>query len=397
MTWLLTRLRDRRGFALFPTFLLLVLIASLAVTGLTLSSLDLRSTSHYRTGNQALVSAESGLIHGLSAMNTRGVQSFNLDVVQQWSTLWGASAKTMPSYSDYTYTVVVAADAANPDDRGTITATGTAPLQAQRRLRVALVRSGIGGSPGALYLASDTLSASTFNGNSFNVDGNDHNTNDSLNPSGPLMPGISTRNDSVTSQLSGSLNNQQKNNVLGLGFSSNPLTPSVMTTGGPSVADLDTMTSRILSKAGVVNISASNFNNSYNGSWGSEAAPQITHLTAADVTINGNITGAGILIVDGSLTVSGTIDFIGWIIVRGDTVIDANGYAYGIDNNDETTVQGTATIVGALWTGDMRVTVGGHANIDYCQSCMNLVDSIGGGAGNLARPMTILSASWQEL
>lgn len=381
---------DQSGFALVPTLLLLVLLLTLGSAAMLFSNLDLRSTSHYRTGNQAFFAAESGLVHALSTMNSRGVQDFAQDIAAAnvWTGLYGSATKTIPNFSSYSYTVSVAADATDPGNKGTITATGSAPLQAQRVLRVTVRRSSIGGSPGAVYLAADTIQTSQFTGNKFSVDGNDHNIVGVDNPSGPIMPGISTRNDGVTSTVTSSLNSSQKDNVTGLGFTLTPLTPSVLTTSGPSVSDLDAIASRVLAKPGVVATGTKDFNG--NDTFGTLANPQITHLTNNDVRLNGNAAGAGILIVDGSLTINGNLNFVGWIIVRGATVVNPVG------NSDSTTdVSGSAFINGSLWTGDLAIKIGGDATLDYCQVCLNLIDNIGGGSGNLVRPMSIVS--WQEL
>jgi hypothetical protein len=377
-------LRDQRGFTLFSAFLLLILLLSLGTASLVYSTIELRSTTHYDTGNQAFYAAESGLLHALSSINTIGVQRFNTDIVNRWSTVFGASVKTMPDHSDITYQVVATADAADPVNRGTLIAVGFSPLEARRILRVTVDKSGFTGSPGAIYLAADTIN-SQFTGNSFGVDGNNHDLAGNLT-GGDQWPGVSTRNDGVTDEVVDSLNDTQKDNVQGLGFSLDPLTPSVMTTGGPGIDDLETMIANILTTPGVVTTDEDRFNG--NDVFGTLAAPQITHMTDPDVFLNGNAEGAGILIVDGSLTVNGTLDFIGWIIVRGDTIINA-------EQVDETTVVGDATILGSLWTGNLEIKVGGHAAVDYCDDCLRLADGIAPPDNLIPRPMKVVS--WQEV
>jgi PilX N-terminal len=382
-------LRDERGFTLFSAFLLLVLLLTLGTASLVYSTLELRSSTHYETGNQALYAAEAGLIHALGTMNSTGVVDFQNDVASRWATVFGSDVKSTPADSDVQYQVTVAANPADPTNLGTLTATGTAPLQARRIIRVALRKGGFAGGPGALYLAADDVS-STFNGSSFLVDGNDYGIN-GLQTGNKIVPGIATRNDGVTDEVVDSLNNNQKQQVLGQGFSMNPLTPSVLTTGGPSVDDLDRIISEVLSTSGVATTSTNRFNG--NDSFGSIAAPQITHMTAGDVRLNGNAMGAGILIVDGSLTINGTLDFWGWIIVRGDTVINAQQTIY--DDGTYTYASGNATILGSLWTGDLQVRVGGHARVNYCDTCLQLVDSITNPNNLVPRPMVV--SSWQEV
>ncbi|MFQ5665057.1 MAG: PilX N-terminal domain-containing pilus assembly protein [Candidatus Binatia bacterium] len=384
-------LRGQNGFALISSFLLLVLLLTLGGSALFVSALDLRSSAHYRTGNQAFFAAESGLLHALSTMNERGVQSFQeVAAAQTWNVLYGSALKTMPNFPQYSYEVTVAANATDPVNLGTITVTGSAPLQARRVLRVSLVRSGAVGAPGALYLAADTVDSVTFTGNAFGIDGNDHTVLGAASPTGPVTPGIATRNDGVTSAVTSGLSNQQKDNVQGLGFSFDPLTPSVRTTGGPGVDDLDQLVTSVLTNASTVVTSARrNFNG--NDTFGTLATPQVTHMTNGSVRLNGNATGVGVLITDGSLTINGTLNFVGWIIVRGDTMINGTG---GPD--DDTIVLGNATILGSLWTGHLQIKVGGSAIIDYCDACLHIADPAGGNPiGNVPRPMRVVS--WQEL
>lgn len=237
---------------------------------------------------------------------------------------------------------------------------------------------------GALYLASDSVTPG-FNGSAFEVDGNDHDLAGRL-VSGAVKPGIATRNDTVTSAVEGQLNTSQIPSVRGLGYSTNPLTPSVLSSGGPSVTDLNQIISDILARPGVNTISSPNITGGT--TFGDLAHPQITHLTGTDVTLAGHVSGAGILIADGSIKITGNTDFVGWIIVRGETVINAA-------TQDDTTVLGNATILGSLWTGDLNVTVGGSAIIDYSSAALAVADGIDNGGYPVPKPMTI--TSWREV
>ncbi len=383
------RKRHQHGYALVSTLLLLLLMITIGSAATVYSSFDLKSSNHFNTGNQAMYAAESGVLRALNAMNVTGVVNFNNDIVQRWSTVFGPSSQNLPGYGQFSYQVTVASDPANPATRGTITSTGLAPSSARRIIRAAVRKGPTGRGRGAIYLAADSV-ATQFSGNGFDVDGNDHDRFGALVPGGIVEPGIATRNDGVTSSVKSNLNSQQKDNVRGMEFSLNPLNPSVVTTNGPSVSDVDGMVADILTNPNVVVDSSSSVNG--NVTFGTVANPQITRLTAADFKIhaNGNASGAGILIVDGSITINGRLDFIGWIIVKGDTIINDGA------NLDETTTLGNATIYGSLWTGDMVVKVGGSAIIDFCEFCVNLVDNIpGAGNGYLPRAMTLVS--WEEV
>jgi hypothetical protein len=374
-----------RGFALFSVLLIIVLFATMATGALIASNIGLRSSVHYRTGHQAFYAVESGVLHALGVINGRGVQDFSADIANttQWARLFSPGEFALPSDATSSYIATVAADPADPINRGSITAVGSGPLEAEHLLTVRL-RKGIIADQGALYLANDAVDASFGARDQFEIDGNDHNMDTTLNPGGPLRPGISTRNDTVRDAAKAELSDPQKMKVKGLGFSLDPLDPSVMTTAGPTVTDLEQIVDRILSSNPVTEIGDAVLPS---GTYGTIDAPQVTHLTNKNVRLDGTMTGAGILIADGQFTINGSANFVGWVIVRGPTVLQSGTLP------DGTLTDGNATIVGSLWSGDLVVQVGGSAIIDFCDSCMRLADSAGNGQ-NAPRVMSVIS--WQE-
>src|SRR5207249_282797 len=81
---------------------------------------------------------------------------------------------------------------------GRLTSTATGPEGVRNTVVATVVRSNApSGSPGAVYLATDSPTNATFDGNAFAVDGNDHNYTGGAGPGAPV-PGISTRNDTNT-------------------------------------------------------------------------------------------------------------------------------------------------------------------------------------------------------
>jgi hypothetical protein len=238
-------------------------------------------------------------------------------------------------------------------------------------------------APGAIYLAADSTTNSTFNGNAFAVDGNDHNYTGGAGPA-PPVPGISTRNATNTSETAGSLSSGQKDNVLGLGFSVGPpMVPSVATSpAAPTVDQLDAIAAGILALPRGPDQTGSSVNG--NVTFGTAAAPQITHFPGASgVTIkgSGNASGAGILIIDGDLTIQGSFSFKGLVIVRGKTLVTTS---------DETTVTGNATLYGSIWTNDVNLSVGGSAIVYYSTQALGLANQVGGG-GALPSPLVVVS------
>lgn len=389
MRAIFTRCQSEAGFTLMSVTLVLLLLTTLGVASTLYTVLDLRATNHYNTGNRAFDAAEAGLLRALNTINTTGVINFQQDIANRWSTLFGSGAQTLPGQPTMSYQVIVGVDTTDPARKGSLAVTGRAPLSARRSLVATLARGGYNGAPGAIYLAADAGVATEFSGNAFEVDGNDHNILGQLVPTGPVKPGISTRNETVNNAVTGSLNASQKDNVQGLGFTLSPLTPSVLPSGGPSVDDLEQIINHLMSIPGATYQTINDHNINGNQTFGEVSSPQVTRLTDDDVRVNGNAQGAGILIVDGSITINGTLDFIGWIIVRGSTTINPS-----VD--DETTVLGNATILGSLWTGDLDVKVGGSAIVDYCDTCLQMVDNMNSSNGGaLPQPMQV--TSWGEV
>jgi len=229
-------------------------------------------------------------------------------------------------------------------------------------------------APGAIYLATDSATDATFNGNAFVVDGNDHDYNGGAGPAAPV-PGIATRNDVNTQETLSSLGQQQTDNVQGLGYSSGPpIIPSVETfPAAPSIAQMNQFIDDLLSKPGVVTYSDDKINGS--ATFGTVSAPVITHFTASDgITIkaNGNASGAGIMIVESDLTIQGTLEFKGLILVRGHTSV--------AHDPSQTEVTGNATVYGSLWTQDLNLRVGGSAIVNYSSNGLQLANQAGGGA-----------------
>jgi hypothetical protein len=152
------------------TMLCLLLLVSIVSAGMLYSILDIKSTTHYDSGNQAFAAAESGALHALSTINNRRVSNFQTDVVNSWGSLFGTAAQSMNGYPSIKYQVSVTADATTPADKGTMTATGYAALSAKRVIKLGIKRSGTGSGLGAVYISQD-VAESTFNGTPFSLTG----------------------------------------------------------------------------------------------------------------------------------------------------------------------------------------------------------------------------------
>ncbi|MGH7819327.1 MAG: hypothetical protein ACREQ9_06120 [Candidatus Binatia bacterium] len=361
-------LRREDGTTLVFSMFLLVALLTLAIAGLTAARSDLQVSRNYRTSVQAMLAAEAGLLHARKVLGESGVIRFDTDVVPLWSSIFASGPVAVSGHADVTYDVSAVNDAIDPVRFAVLRSVGRAPEEAERVMEARVTLDGVF-SPGAIYLPSPTVST-TFNGVAFLIDGTNKNLNGTTNPDG-AVPAIATSSQSAADSVVDTLSSLQSANVIGLGG-----TPSVEPAGGASSeAITDTIVPRILARPGVVT------NPSLNGlldTLGTTLTPQITHFTGS-VTINGNLTGAGILVVDQGLTISGNVQFTGLIIVRGTTEITA--------------VTGNATLLGALWTTDLNLTVAGSASITYSTEALELVNALGGGT---LLPQRVRTVAWTE-
>jgi hypothetical protein len=108
---------------------------------------------------------------------------------------------------------------------------------------------------------------------------------------------------------------------------------------------------------------------------------EITHHGEHDDSAGGNAHGAGIMIVDGDLTIDGNFEFKGLIIVRGRTRVTAD---------PATSIFGDATIYGSLWTNDLHLDVGGSAIVNYSSQALALANVVNGGEA-LPAPIKVVA------
>ncbi len=362
-------LHGERGSTLVFTLLVLFSLLSLTVASLLATSSDLKISSNYQTGTQALLTAQSGIMHAHELADERGVFSnFQSEFVSSWSSIFTSSAVTVQGYPLLNYTVTATADPIDPASFMLLTASGVAPNESQRTIQARVTMNGVF-SPGAIYLPGDAVQPN-FNGNSFLVDGNNVNIDGSDNTTNPDVPGITTHTQDAADSVVNALSAGQADNVLGLGGE-----PSVRMANGFTT---DTLTNQVIPQIFAAPGVVTDPNLNGNDVFGTLASPQITRFTG-DVTINGTVDGVGILVVEGGLTISGDSTFTGLIIVQGTT--------------DITTVQGHTSILGSIWTTDLRLTVGGSASVSYSSQALALVNAM---FGNTLLPQRVKIASWKD-
>src|SRR6185503_19966321 len=235
-------------------------------------------------------------------------------------------------------------------------------------------------APGAIYLATDLSTNATFNGDAFLVDGKDHNFTGGAGVGLPV-PGITTRNATNTTEAVTSLTTSETDNVNGYGYQIGPpIVPSIATSSSaPTITQMNQFVIDLEAATGD-SCKCNNYNNGCVNKMentaacqtGSESSPKVTWFDSA-TAVNGNLTGAGVLIFEGDVSISGTVNYKGLIIVKGKLVIDGN-----------------ATIYGSTWAEGVNMTVGGSTIVYYSSQALVLANSVV-PAGAIMTPMTVTS------
>jgi hypothetical protein len=388
-----------RGVALALALFAMAALLVGATGALFVSADDLQATRNYRGAQQVHFAAESGLTHALQNVNAVGIVDFQQELVDNWDDWLDDDEIEFEALPGFTYSVVPIADAANPSQLGWLRATATGPEGVSNVAVARVQQSNIPGTaPGAIYLANDDPTDSEFIGNNFYVDGNDYNLDGTPNPTGKATPGIAARNEENTLEAIDSLqdNGSQSDNVQGQGYQAGPpIIPSIKTAPtGASVDQLNNLIDTLLAQPGVNEYSNTTINNKNSATFNAPTCgigcceppsnnPKISHFTADDLTIkgNGNVSGCGIMIVEGDFTIQGTLDFAGLVLVRGGT---------SIEPDSETGFLGNALLYGSLWTSNLNLLVGGSATVKYSSEALSFANSVI-PPGALPAPLDVLA------
>jgi hypothetical protein len=185
--------------------------------------------------------------------------------------------------------------------------------------------------PAGLVLQGNTPSFGTPSSANAAINGNDGSSSASgtappavagCNPSGAALPAIGTGNPADAGAIPPQI--KRPANFTGSGAAPSVVNQSASLTQWSTPAELNNLVSELANAA----------DNSYNcgiggsgcsGSYGTTIAPQITFING-DVSLGG---GAGVLVVTGTLTISGGMQFDGLILVIGQGQVVINGGGSG--------------------------------------------------------------------
>ena len=170
--------------------------------------------------------------------------------------------------------------------------------------------------PGSVY----TEGPITFAGAAFNIDGHDHSATapwDTIPGATPLL-GVATTLDPTT--ITSGLNSSQEDNIVGSGSD-----PSVSSSNVN--LDIQAMADGFSQMADITLVGTQNNPNS--SGWGTMTDLKIVHV-AGDLMVSGNLSGAGVLVIDGNFQMGGTVNWNGVVICLGDVDVVGGGSAKNI-------------------------------------------------------------------
>lgn len=195
-------------------------------------------------------------------------------------------------------------------------------------------------------------------GNSFLIDGNDHNPDGTAGPA-PAVAGIATAVGTPpgTNQANflSQISKKNYDQILGAGG-----TPSLAETGG---VELNAIFETFKNMASVTLAPGTYTGISTIGNWASNQL-RVTYSNG-DLHFSGTGAGAGVLLIDGTLTVTGQFTFYGLLIVRGDIRLSGGGagvHTYG------TVMVGQS--ITAIDPDGSEVTVSGTADLFYSSAVL---------------------------
>lgn len=324
----LNSLSNEKGTILLSVmgFVIALFIAGVAANNNV--NLDIANSVNNLSSTQSLYIAEAGLERAKGELVSRYITG-------NWNGFNTILSSGILSFGDNvtfhggTYSVRIVNDTKDPnpynDTNNSVTIESTGIFKKSiTRLRMTIVMNKVPKMQGSVTLLgeADTL----FNGTSFSIDGRDYRFSDSSTPTGTdNQYAIITQDGNSKLDVINSMSDDQKINLNGLGYdtSASPVTPSVGVSTSMTIDDVKLFINLMKNVADSKLINPDSLDGV---DLGSVLAPKITYITSTDSTpikVNGNTTGAGILVVEGGnleITINGNMSWTGIIIVSGYSV-----------------------------------------------------------------------------
>ncbi|HET6203321.1 MAG TPA: hypothetical protein VFI25_11020 [Planctomycetota bacterium] len=369
------RLKSSRGNVLIVLVASVFLIAGSLASLLTLETARSRRVAEERNLDRAFLLAESGVdaVHAL--LNAR---AWNPVAGLDWSTdgldndgdgLVDEGDETVAATTEDWST-----DGLDNDGDGTtdeadeqvvrvFSAASVGP--SGRRVEAFLKRNEVDiPTPGAAIYLNDPNAQVQFSGNSFGVSGNDVTLAGLAGPAPAVYGiGVNITPKTVVSQLK----KGQLNNIVGIGGIG-----SVGLQLEPEPNFIESVVQTFASRADIT--FPAGYSGTYTGSLGSlPTAPtwsngdyKVTYA-AGDLKISGGSHGAGLLLVDGNLEITGNWEYVGYVFVTGSVIFKGGG------NSNPARLRGSLFVGEDVLGGDLATKLAGKIEVDYSSQALSLV------------------------
>ena len=370
---------NEKGMVLATGLIFLAIIAILGTTAVIVTTTDLKIGTNYKLSEQAFYAAEAGIQRAANALKAGVSNGFNdellgIDGTSDTSDDGILSFGSSVSFGDGSYAVQVTDNNddgdffSDFDNKVIITSTGTVNNASKTIEAVYYYRKV--DVDGALGIYGDGPAVELSGASE--IDGRDYKVPPDFDCSGagctatlaggvPAEPGIYAE-EAITQKGLITDETDPKQNIFG--------DPPVKDVGGSeiSVSYWQDFANSLTPDLTVDSAEGTITENIF----GSRDNPQITMISdsATGTHLSGTIDGAGILIVNGDLQITGTFHFEGLIIVMsgGDLVVTGTGRSI---------TYGSVVLAGSGVSSE--VDYGGHASIRYSsQALLSAADTLSG-------------------
>src|SRR3989338_2848372 len=379
-----TVLNNEKGVILVISLLILALLIGDGAGTIVSTQTDLKTSSNLKTATMAFYLAEAGVERAKSEIS--GSKTFN-------SALAGADGNksntrdngilsfgSSVSFGGGTYAVRVTDNSDGDNDSwadadGKVLATSTGTYGSSTRTIKVLISKASMGFNGAINVVDDKCE--TEQGGLATVTGLDYtynpsNQNNPTRASGPdahaIARSCTTNNDQI----------QKPNQLTGVGSSTPDISSDI---GSLTLSSLQSMRDDLIATADTTY--NGNTTLSSNLTLGTRTSPTITYVNGS-LTVSGNVTGVGFLIVNGAFKVTGNFTYEGIVLI-------------GICSTCPGKIDGTenAKIYWAIVLANPTSTDSGEAEIDDMSGNSAVYYST--YAIDLAIKKTFKTLSWQDV
>ena len=380
--------------SLLVVMIMMTVLLSITAAALLISGIDVKTTSNLQTGTAALEAADAGMQHAVAllpygtdfnALLTGYVAGFPCVPAPPCN---GTTSKPTLTYAlgNYSYTVVVDNDTNVSGETATtdhnqivnLTATATGPNSSVRRVAATVQRSGGFTPPATIYIGDSTkCDCKVEFEDEFYISGIDKKS-DGTAGTGAAIPGIGATDSKTTKDITDQLKGKKASEVTGSGSN-----PSVTTLANK--LDVKQLIQDILA----LGLAQNNLNSVKDGkykdaTWGTYANPMVTQITG-NAELKGDISGYGVLIVQGDLKIKDSFDFKGLVIVD-------DNFEIHPDKKTDATIMGSL-ITNADGDSKAKLKVGKNSQIYYSSDVLTKI----GVQYGTALPTSAHLQGWREM